>query len=240
MTTQKKMDILEDIVLKIATYGPKAIYVDITERLTSYKSIFDSIRRVCGFPVPGAQLIQYIRARSSYDKSGSESYNDFYWRLRDEKIASLMKVESGVRFKGRPLDRDEEITPMLENQVVCDWLYGIGGIKLVNHIGQEYAKELETTSIFDLQEIIGHQEVMKAIIDRMETDEVAKLNRAQSYGNAGKQREKSFQGKKTSSSSYEKRWCFICEELKNRKAETHDTKNCFLREKNKKKLKTSK
>ena len=92
------MDICDDIVQRIATYGPKSIYIDITERATSYKIIFDSIKRVCGFPVPGAQLIQYVRTRSSFDKTGTESYNDFYWRLRDKKIASLMKVASGVKF----------------------------------------------------------------------------------------------------------------------------------------------
>ena len=105
--------------------------------------------------------------KNSYDSSGSETFNDFYWRLRDEKIASLMTVESGITFRGRQLTQDEEITPSLENQVVVDWLEGIGGVKLVKYIGQEYAKELEKTVIHDLQETIGQQEVMKSIIDRM-------------------------------------------------------------------------
>ena len=44
LTAQKKMDICDDIVQRIATYGPKSIYIDITERATSYKIIFDSIK----------------------------------------------------------------------------------------------------------------------------------------------------------------------------------------------------
>ena len=40
-------------------------------------------------------------------------------------------------------------------------------------------------SIFDLQETIGQQETMKSIIERMESDEVVKLNRAQAGGGRG-------------------------------------------------------
>ena len=237
LTAQKKMDICDDIVQRIVTYGPKSIYIDITERATSYKIIFDSIKRVCGFPVPGAQLIQYVRTRSSFDKTGTESYNDFYWRLRDEKIASLMKVASGVKFRGKALERDEQITPMLENQVVCDWIYGIGGLKLVNYVAQEYAKELETTSIFDLQEIIGNQEVMRGIIERMESEETARMSRVQSSRGKGQTYVNSRQNPKESRQSkntYEKRWCYFCEELKNGNASTHNTEKCLHREKNKK------
>ena len=175
--------------------------------------------------------------KNSYDASGSETFNDFYWRLRDEKIASLMTVESGITFRGRRLDQDAEITPSMENQVVVDWLEGIGGVKLVKYIGQEYAKELEKTAIHDLQETIGQQEVMKSIIDRMETKDVAKLNRTQASGYSGRQKKNTQYGR---SSGYEKRWYYFCEEIKNGKEKTHNTRDCILRNKNRKKAKNFK
>ena len=126
---------------------------------------------------------------------------------------------------------------MLENQVVCDWIYGIGGLKLINYVAQEYAKELETTSIFDLQEIIGNQEVMRGIIERMESEETARMSRVQSsrgrgqtYGSSRQNPRESRQSKNT----YEKWWCYFCEELKNGNASTHNTEKCLHREKNKK------
>ena len=109
----------------------------------------------------------------------------------------------------------------------------IGGIKLVKYIGQEYAKELEKILIFDLQETIRQQEIMKLILNRMESEEVVKLNRAQAGGGNATSRLRREKEKKV----YEKRWCYFCEELKNGKAETHNTKDCFLRNKNKKKAK---
>ena len=44
VAAERKMDILDDIVLMITTYGSKSIYVVITERSTSYKKIFESMR----------------------------------------------------------------------------------------------------------------------------------------------------------------------------------------------------
>ena len=166
VSAEDKMLALESIILKIASYGPKSIFIDVTKRLTSYKEIFAAIKRVSGFPVQGVQLIQYMCVKNSFDITGKESFNDFYWRLRDEKIASLMTRESGITYRGRILDNDEEITPSVKNQVVVDWLEAIGGIKLVKFVGQEYAKELKKTSIYDLQETLGNQEVMKSILEK--------------------------------------------------------------------------
>ena len=45
----------------------------------------------------------------------------------------------------------------------------IGGIKLIKFVGQEHAKDLEETSLFDLQEVLGQQE-MQAMIDRMKNE----------------------------------------------------------------------
>ena len=135
----------------------------------------------------------------------------------------------------------------MENQVVVDWLEGIGGVKLIKYIGQEYAKELEKTAIHDLQETIGQQEVMKSIIDRMETEEVAKLNRSQTTNYGGGQRRSTQYGRNGRSSGntgrssgYEKRWCYFCEELKNGKEKSHNTQDCILRNRNRRKAKNFK
>ena len=122
-----------------------------------------------------------------------------------------MTRESGVTFKGAVLTQDEEITPMMENAVVTDWLEAIGGIKLVKYIGQEYAKELEKASIYGLQEVLGNQEVMKSILERMNIEEVAKLNRTL----VQKQFKKSFEKGKQRKDRFYKKHCYICEELKN-------------------------
>ena len=57
--------------------------------------------------------------KNSIDRDRTETYKDFYWRMHDEKIASLMTRESGITFRGNCLDQDEMITPSLENKVVA-------------------------------------------------------------------------------------------------------------------------
>ena len=217
LTAEDKSDLLDSILLKIGTYGPKSAFIDITQRSTSYKYIWNAIRRVCGFPVPGAQLIHYMSIKNSFDPAGTQSYNDHYWRMRDHKIASLMTRESGIKFNGRPLEADETITPSMENQVVADWLESIGGLKLVKYVGQQYAKELETCSLYDLQETLGQQDIMQAVLDKMNDTEQRQLGRQEQV--VGK--------------TFVKKKCYFCKELGNGKEKTHNTRECFLRQKNK-------
>ena len=139
LTAEEKSDVLDSILLKIGTYGPKSLFIDITKRSTSFKYIWNAVRKVAGFPVPGAKLIQYMTLKHSFDPQKC-SFNDHYWALRDLKISCLMTTDSGVKFNGEPLNQDEEITPSLENQVVVDWLESIGGIKLIKFIGNKYSK----------------------------------------------------------------------------------------------------
>ena len=249
MMAEDKAAAIDSILLKIGTYGPKSIFIDITKRSTSFKYIFDAVKRVCGFPVPGTQLIHYMCIKNGLDKNGTETFNDFYWRLRDEKIASLMTVDSAVTFKGRRLEDDEVISPSMENQIVADWLEAIGGIKLVKYVGQEYAKELEKISLYDLQETLGQRETLRSIMEKMEGEEVAKLNRAQTdyrpQGRSYRGRSSSDRGKtanrgRRDNDRYEKRTCYICKELNNGKHESHNTRDCYLRDKNKKKAKSFK
>ena len=168
--------------------------------------------------------------KTNFDPAGTQSYNDHYWRMRDHKIASLMTRESGVKFNGRPLEADETITPSMENQVVADWLESIGGLKLVKYVGQQYAKELETCSLYDLQETLGQQDIMQAILDKMNDTEVATLNRTQSY-NQSRQRQLGIQ-EQVVGKTFVKKKCYFCKELGNGKEKTHNTRECFLRQKN--------
>jgi hypothetical protein len=216
LTAQQKCDLLESILLKIGTYGPKSTFIDITTRSTSYKDIWAIIKRVCGFPVPGTQLIEYMTIKNSFDRNGKVTYNDHYYSMRDSKIACLSKKDSNITFNGKPITVDEKITPSIEDGITADWLESIGGIRLVKYVGQEYAKELETTSLYDLQKVIGKQEVMQTILDRLDGDEIARLNRAQGFN----KKVRFNQGKKT----WEDRMCYFCKELKNGKEKTHNTK----------------
>ena len=231
LSAEDKADIMDSILLKMGTYGPKALFIDITQRSTSFKFIWNAVRKVCGFPVPGAQLIQYMTLKHSFDPAKT-TFNDHYWAMRDMKIASLLTTDSEVTFNGQKIQVNEEITPSLENQLVVDWLESIKGIKLIKFIGHEYAKELETVSLYDLQESMGQQECMQAIIDKMESEEEARASRAEvkAFNTNFKSKKKPYNNNK----KFEERTCYFCKEIGSDKYKTHDTQFCRLRNKNKK------
>ena len=71
----------------------------------------------------------------------------------------------------------------------------------------------------------------------MESEETARMSRVQSSRGKGQAYVSSRQNHKESRQSkntYEKRWCYFCEELKNGNTSTHNTEKCLHREKNKK------
>ena len=90
----------------MGTYGPKALLIDITQRSTSFKFILNAVREVCGFPVPGAQLIQYLTLKHSFDPVKT-TFNDHYWAMCDMKIASLFTTDSEVTFNGQKIQVNE-------------------------------------------------------------------------------------------------------------------------------------
>ena len=86
-------------------------------------------------------------------------------------------------------------------------------------------------------------------MEKMEGEEEAKLKRAQtdyrsqgrSYrGGSNSDRGKTANRGRRDNDRYEKRTCYICKELNNRKHESHNTRDCYLRDKNKKKAKSFK
>ena len=117
--------------------------------------------------------------------------------------------------------------------MVVDWLEAIGGIKLVKFVGQECTKELEKTSIYDLQETLGNQEVMKSILEKMNSEEVAKMNRTLVQKQLRKSSERERQ-RKDRPYLKKKEHCYICEELSNGYENSYDTADCSRRKNNNK------
>ena len=232
VSASDQSDTVDSILLKIATYGPKSIFQDIINRSTSFKYIWNAVRRVAGCPSQGAKLIQYIYVKNSFDPSNTASFNDHYWKMRDIRISCLLSVDSGIKFDGKALEKDEELTPSVECQIVVDWLESIGGAKLVRFVGKEYAKELESNSLFDLQERLGQQDNMQALLDRLdiEDDETKTARVKARYVDTSKFYKKN--------AKRNKELCQICKET-GKKYDNHKTKDCFSLPNNKERWKKS-
>ena len=225
---QDRADIIDSILLKIAKNGPSAIFQDIVYRSTGYEYVKNAIRKVCGFPNASNKLISYFTLKNSFDSS-QDDFNCHYYNMRDIRIGCLLKKNSAVSFNGKKISEDEELTPALECQIVADWLESIGGVKLLKFIFQEYSRDLESCTLYDLQETLGQKDTMMAILEKMDIEETGKLNRIEGRRNDFKKR----------TFNSQKRHCYICEE-EGGKFDSHDTKYCWKRNENRKKTKQSK
>ena len=223
----ERADTIDSILLKIAKNGPSAIFQDIVYRSTSYDYVRDIIRKVCGFPNISNKLVSYYTLKNSFNVD-QDDFNTHYYHMRDVRIGCLLKKDSAVKFNGQVPSEDEELTPALENQIVADWLESIGGVKLIKFVFQEYSRELENCTIFDLQEMLGKKETMTTILEKMEVEEISKLNRFDTRKDDQKHNFTS------ANSSKQTRHCYICEE-KGRRFDSHDTKYCWKRTENKRK-----
>ena len=223
---QDRADVIDSILLKIAKNGPSAIFQDIVYRSTSYDYIRNAIRKVCGFPNASNKLVSYFALKNSFDIS-QEEFNTHYYNMRDVRIGCLLKKNSSITFNGKKLNADEELTPALECQIVADWLESIGGVKLLKFVFQEYSRDLETCTLYDMQETLGQKETMNAILEKMNVEEEGKMNRID-YKKNDKGR-----------NAYQRRHCYICEE-EGRKFDSHDTKYCWRKNESKRKTKNYK
>ena len=151
---ENRADVIDLIVLKIAKTGPSAIFQDIVYRSTGYEYIQNAIRKFYGFPNASNKLVSYFTLKNSFDSS-QDDYNSHYYNMRDIRINCLLKKNSSVTFNGKKMLEDEELTLAVECQIVADWLESIGGVRLLKFIFQEYSRDLETCTLYDMQETQG-------------------------------------------------------------------------------------
>ena len=67
----------------IGTYSPSTTFKEITTRCTSLVKVWEIIRRWAGVKASGNKLLGYFELLHAFDPSGSQSYQDYYFTLRE-------------------------------------------------------------------------------------------------------------------------------------------------------------
>ena len=146
---------LQKMITFIATYAPSSLFKEITQRSTSLAAIWEVVRKWAGVRASSSKHLTYARLRLSFDPAGNQTYQELYYNLRDAKENCLISATSAIKFDGKALTEDEELTPCIEADIIVDWLQAIGGQPLLELVFRVYAKELEAASLADLQERIS-------------------------------------------------------------------------------------
>ena len=146
---------LEGMITFVATFSPASLFREITQRSTSLAVIWDTIRKWAGIRPSSSKHLTYAKMKKSFNPSGNQTYNEFYYALKDAKEDCLMESGSDIAFKGKKPAADEELSPCLESDIVSDWIEAIGGMPLLEHVFRVHSKDLEAVTLADLQERIA-------------------------------------------------------------------------------------
>ena len=151
-TSRQKCDKVDSMLIKIASYAPRAIVREITRRSTCLQDIWDTARDWAGIRSSGTKHLDYYKVKNSYQKEDKdETPQEYFYRLRDAMEDTLIQKKDHIHEYGALVQQDEIMTPTVNSLVVLDWLEAIGGPQLIEHVHQIYAKELETTTLASMQ-----------------------------------------------------------------------------------------
>ena len=151
-TGKQKCDKVDSMLIKIASYAPRAIVREITKRSTCLHDIWETAKDWAGIRSTGTKHLDYYKVKNSYQKEDKdETPQEFFYRLKDAMEDTLIQRKDNIYEYGDLIQEDEQMTPTVNSLVVLDWLESLGGPRLIEHVYRIYAKELETTTLASLQ-----------------------------------------------------------------------------------------
>ena len=163
---KKKLVNLNSFINYVAMYAPGSLVHDIVNESTGMAYIEAKIRSMYQLRNTGSSVFNYYKKSRSFNHAGTQSYQDFYYELRAQKYETLYKEGQIVTFKGKQIIKDEIMSPSIENSIVIDWLSAIDE-DLIEEVEQQYARDLESVSLVDIQEIISQG--LPALLSKIKT-----------------------------------------------------------------------
>ena len=114
------------------------------------KEIFHKIRCHYGFAQNGSSILDIV----SISQKDDESAEDLYQRIHSLVDTNLLTSDGNIRHMGIFLVEDEELSPSLDNMIVCIWLKAIHpGLPAL--VKQKYATQLRNVTICSIREEIS-------------------------------------------------------------------------------------
>ena len=232
---------LNSYINYIAMYAPSSLVHDIINESNGNAYIDSKIRSMYQLKNNGSSVFKYFKKAKSFNHAGTSSYQDFYYELRAIKYETLYRKNQDVTIKGEKVKKDEVMSPSIENGIVIDWLSAIDG-DLIEEVETQYARDLESVSLVDLQEIISQS--IPTLLNKIKTkkdigafkiqlEKEVSVSTVNSFGRRGNRNNRgggSFNKSKDSKrgSTNNKGGCTLCKSYGfNTRALSHELKDCY-------------
>lgn len=169
-TATQKSATLELMLGQIANYCPVIARQQIVKKSTSLDAIWQCIRAHYGFQSTGAHFLDLCDIKLKPD----ERHEDLFQRLSAFFEDNLLRKDGGITHLGDAVTEDEDMSPSLENVIVCVWLSLIHQ-DLPRLVKQRYGTELRSRTIASIKPEIS--QALDSLLEELRTSD-AKILRS--------------------------------------------------------------
>ena len=117
--TDKQRSALTEFLVCLGTYCPENFMHTVVAECTSYQWVINKIKTTFNLETKGLGFLAGGDIKIDFGEEG-QSYQQGFQAIKEFYCSSLLKV--GDKYKGKPLDKNEPMTPFGENVLVEKWL----------------------------------------------------------------------------------------------------------------------
>ena len=221
-TSSKRVD---DMLTKISSLAPSCLVRAIINRTSCLQDIWALVCEWAGIQTTGSKHLDYYRIKKSWNPTGDETKQEYFYRLRDAMEDTLLTSDTDVKEFGKEITVDEDMSPCINSLVVMDWIDAIGGAPLIEHIHRVYAKDLESSTLGSLQSRISKN--LDSLLHEIDEQQLATANRTEVMNKISNlerfskprvvsyQKSKSSNGNRSPNGSFTAKYCKICKRQTN-------------------------
>ena len=205
---------------QIANYATIISRNQIVKSSTSLTDIWDKIRQHYGFHTTGSRFLDLTKIKLS----GGDRPEDLFQKLVSFIDDNLLTTDGALTHHAAKVEKDEEMSPTLENMVVLLWLERLH-VNLPALIKQRYGAELRNKTLASIKPEIS------SLLEELSVSEDSRILRAQTFSNRRGGHSAGNNNQQTRSSKY----CCLCRTANRPGYDSHFLSQCrFLPESDRK------
>lgn len=228
-TKEEKTATLNLMLGQIANYATVISRNQIIKNSVSLNDIWNKIREHYGFHTTGSRFLDLTSIRLN----AGERPEDLYQRLVSFIDDNLLTKDCALTHHSSAIDRDEEISPTLENVTVLLWLERIH-VNLPSLIKQRYGAELRNKTLASIKPEIS--QALSSLLEELSSGEDSRILRAQTFSNR-RNNGNQYQSSNSYSRPNSNKYCCLCRAANRPGHNTHYLSQCrFLPEEDRRRM----
>ena len=233
VSKESKVTSLNLMLGQIANYATIISRNQIVKNSTSLNDIWDKIRQHYGFNTTGSRFLDL----SNIKLKAGERPEDLYQRLVSFFDDNLLTTDGRIVHHTSVVQRDEEVSPTLENVVVLLWLERIH-VGLPNLVKQRYGAELRNKTLATIKPEIS--QALNSLLEELSVGEDSRILRTQGYHSHPRRQNSSQPHRQNSSQPRSNKYCCLCRSANRPGHDSHYLSQCrYLPEADRKRFSAS-